>query len=82
MSRVVGIAHTDLEMKTFDVSYVPSSFEEWQETGAIVEVEVRSDRIRIIQSPPVVEEVKIEESTGIYVAHHSFICFVNMQTTK
>lgn len=68
MRRVVGIAHTELNMKSFDISYVPSSLDAWQETGAIVEVEVKSDRLRLIkgQNDLVVEEPKIDESTGNY----------------
>jgi hypothetical protein len=66
-SRVVGIAHTELEMKSFDVSFVSSSLDEWAEDAATVELEVKSDRIRLIQGPPVVEAVKIEESTGEFL---------------
>jgi len=64
-SRIVAIAHTELDMKSFDVSYVPASQDEWTEDGATVELEVKSDRIRLIQAQlPVVEEPKIDESTG------------------
>jgi hypothetical protein len=53
-------------MKSFDVSYVPASRDEWSEADATIEQEVKSDRIRLVQSLlPVVEEVKIDESTGL-----------------
>lgn len=63
---MVAIAHTELDMKSFDVSYVPASRDEWSEADATIEQEVKSDRIRLVQSLlPVVEEVKIDESTGL-----------------
>lgn len=75
-SRVVAIAHTKLEMKSFDISYVPSSFEEWNETDAVVELEVKSDRLRMILGPPVVEEAKIVESTGTHKLYDLFLISV------
>jgi hypothetical protein len=54
-------------MKSFDISYVSAALDEWNEQAATVEEEVKSDRIRLIQGLPIVEEVKIEESTGRYM---------------
>ena len=66
-SRVVGIAHTELDLRSYDVSYVSAAQDEWTEAGATTELEVKSDRLRLLQAllqPAVVEEAKVDESTG------------------
>lgn len=74
-------------MRSYDVSYVPASAEEWSEVGATVEMEVKSDRLRLVQSSivPVVMEDEVkkkDESTGeeeyVLLWKHTFFVLVSL----